>query len=223
MTMKFESLDEKMKKVYAKVRSLDDFYWYIEDHRILGIHKKSGMRIRITIAESKEEADKLAKEKEAGIDIFVVPGKGTFYVNNGAFIMSLKYLRPTVQDIADHIVWAGFRIVEEDGRLKQEDFYEYLGGRLIEHLKQGLINGRDYVFWQFYKCKHCNKYVDIDSFAKHMKRHGEDVKEWSEERYEVLEINFTDKKVYNKFGEEVSLDEFSEEAKDFIKESFEGE
>ncbi|RLF87894.1 TBP-interacting protein [Thermococci archaeon] len=222
--MKFESLDEKMKKVYAKIRTIDEFHWHIDDNSIIGIHKKSGMKLQVRIAGSKEEADRLAQEKEPGaLDVIVIPGKGTFYINNGAFIMSLKFLRPTVQDIADHIVWAGFKVVEKGGRLEQEDIYEYLGGRLIEHLKQGLVNGRDYVFWPFYKCKHCGKYVDIDSLARHMKSHGEDVKEWSEEKYEILEINFADKKVYDKFGKEVPMDKFSEEAQDFIKDSFEGE
>ncbi|WP_048058163.1 TBP-interacting protein [Pyrococcus yayanosii] len=222
--MRFKELDEKLKKVYAKVRGLDDYYWSIQDGEVRGIHKRSGMRVRIRIAEGREHADKMSREKEVGvIDLIVIPGKGTFYLNNGTFIMSLKFLRPTLQDVSDHIVWSGFKVVEKDGALVQEDFYEYLGGRLIEHLKRNMIGGRDYVFWQFYRCPYCNKYVDIESLPRHMKAHGEDVKEWSEEKYEVLEINFADGKVYNKFGKEVPMEEFSEEAVDFIKESFEEE
>lgn len=220
--MKFEELNEKIKNVYGKVRTIDDFHWHISDNLIHGIHKKSGLRLEIRIAESKEAADKIAQKKEPGnLMVIVVPGKETFYVNNGAFVLALKFLRSTIQDISDHIVWAGFKVVERDGALEQEDIYEYLGGRLIEHIKSGMVNGKDYIFWQFYKCEHCGKYVDIENLVRHMKTHGEDVKEWSEEKYEVLELSFEDKKVYNKFGKEVPLEEFVEETQDFIKEVFE--
>jgi len=220
--MKYDELNERVKKAYAKVRNLDDYYWNLEDGRIIGIHKKSELNVRIKFAANREEAEKISKNKEGeGIDIIVVPEKNTFYLYNGAFILSSKFLRSTLIDINDHIIWHGFKVIEDKGKLIQEDFYEYLGGLLINHLRNSMLNGQDYLLWQFYKCEECGKYVDIDSVARHMKReHGIDVANRSEVIYEVFELNFVKGKIFNKFGKEVKEEQFSREAKEFIKEMF---
>jgi len=219
--MKYEELGDRIRKVYARVRTLDDYHWELYEDKILGIHKRSNMVVRIRIAGDKGEAEKLSEVKEGqGIDLIVVPDKNVFYIHNGAFILTFKYVRATLTDINDHIIWSGFKTIEEDGKLLQEDFYEYLGGMLIEHLKANMMPGQDYVFWQFYRCEECGKYVDIDSVAAHLKWHGIRIHEKSEERYEVFEINFRDGKVRDKFGKEVPMEQFSDEARDFIRETF---
>ncbi len=221
--MDYGSLSPRIKRVYTQVRYLDDYHWNINGESIEGIHKKSGVRVLLLAADNKEDALNTAEKlNEKGIVIIAVPEKGVFTVHNGAFIMTYKYARATLSDINDHIVWSGFKVVENGGTLKQEDLYEYLGGRLIAHIKENAVIGQDYVFWQFYKCEECGKYVDIDSLEPHLKSHGIKLHEKSEEHYEVFELNFRDGKVYDKFGNEVPLTEFSEEAKDFLKESMEG-
>ncbi|WP_461865140.1 TBP-interacting protein [Thermococcus sp.] len=218
--MKYEELGDRIRKVYARVRTLDDYHWELYGDKILGIHKRSNIPVRIRVAGDKSVAEKLSETKEgAGIDLIVVPDKNVFYIHNGAFILTFKYVRATLTDINDHIVWSGFKTVENDGKLIQEDFYEYLGGMLIEHLKKNMIPGQDYIFWQFYRCEECGKYVDIDSVASHLKWHGLKVYEKHEEKYEVFEISFRDGKVRDKFGKEVPMEQFSDEAKDFIRET----
>ncbi|ASJ03365.1 TBP-interacting protein [Thermococcus profundus] len=218
--MGYENLSPRMKRVYTQVRYLDDYHWSIRNDVIGGIHKKSGIRVKILAADNREHALKIADElNEEGIVIIAVPDKGVFTVHNGAFVMTYKYARATLSDVHDHIVWSGFEVTEKDGQLSQEDFYEYLGGRLIAHIKENAVIGQDYVFWQFYKCEKCGKYVDIDSLEAHLKGHGIKLHEKNGERYEVFEINFRDGKVYDKFGEEVPFGEFSEETRDFLKES----
>ncbi len=221
--MDYGSLSPRMKRVYTQVRYLDDYHWNIRDDAIEGIHKKSGIRVLILAADNREHALKIADGlNERGIVIIAVPEKGVFTVHNGAFVMTYKYARATLSDIHDHIVWSGFKVVENGNSLKQEDVYEYLGGRLIEHIKENAVIGQDYVFWQFYRCEKCGKYVDIDNLESHLRGHGIKLHEKSEERYEIFEINFRDGKVYDKFGEEVPLSKFSDEAKDFLRESMEG-
>ncbi|ACS33142.1 TBP-interacting protein (tip) [Thermococcus gammatolerans] len=221
--MDYGSLSPRMKRVYTQVRYLDDYHWNIRDDAIEGIHKKSGIRVLILAADNREHALKIADGlNERGIVIIAVPEKGVFAVHNGAFVMTYKYARATLSDIHDHIVWSGFKVVENGNSLKQEDVYEYLGGRLIEHIKENAVIGQDYVFWQFYRCEKCGKYVDIDNLESHLRGHGIKLHEKSEERYEIFEINFRDGKVYDKFGEEVPLSKFSDEAKDFLRESMEG-
>ncbi|AEO14052.1 hypothetical protein [Thermococcus sp. AM4] len=221
--MDYGSLSPRMKRVYTQVRYLDDYHWNISGEAIEGIHKKSGIRVLILAADNREHALKMADEiNEKGIVIIAVPEKGVFTVHNGAFIMTYKYARATLSDIHDHIVWSGFKVVENGNLLEQEDIYEYLGGRLIDHIKENAVIGQDYVFWQFYLCEECGKYVDIDSLEAHLKGHGIKLHEKSEERYEIFEINFRDGKVYDKFGEEVPLSKFSDEARDFLRESMEG-
>lgn len=218
--MGYENLSPRMKRVYSQVRYLDDYHWSIRENVIEGIHKKSGIRVSIFAADNREHALRMADEiKEDGIVIIAVPDKGVFTVHNGAFVMTYKYARATLSDIHDHIVWSGFKVKDDGDGFVQEDFYEYLGGRLIAHIKENAVIGQDYVFWQFYKCEVCGKYVDIDSLEGHLKGHGVKIHEKSEERYEVFELNFRDGKVYDKFGEEVKLSSFSEEARDFLKES----
>ncbi|ADT83469.1 hypothetical protein [Thermococcus barophilus] len=220
--MKYSELDSRLRKVYSRIRTLDDYHWDLSGDKIIGRHKKSDLKIRIRVANSREEAEKLSEVKEGeGLDIVVVPNKGTFYIHNGTFIMTSKFLRGTLVDINDHIVWRGFKVVEQDGKLMQEDFYEYLGGRFIEHLKNNMTIGQDFVFWQFYKCEKCGKYVDIDSVRSHLKEHGIKIEDKDEMMYEVFEISIIDGKVYDKFGKEVKEDKLSEEAKDFIKETLE--
>lgn len=214
--MTYEELSPRIKKVYAQVRYLDDYYWEINDDRIIGIHKKSSVKITIDVADNKEHAEKLSEEDADGIRIIAIPDKSVFYIHNEAFILTYRYLKATLADINDHIVWSGFKVVEEDGRLVQEDFYEYLGGVLVQHIKNNMLAGQDYVFWQFYRCKDCGKYVDIESVERHLKWHGIKHHEKSEERYEVFEINFRDGKVYDKHGKEVPREQFSEEANDFL-------
>lgn len=218
--MDYGSLSPRMKRVYTQVRYLDDYHWNINSDSIEGIHKKSGIRVLILAADNGEHALKMADElDEKEIVIIAVPEKGVFTVHNGAFIMTYKYARATLSDVHDHIVWCGFRVIEGNRQLEQEDIYEYLGGRLIAHIKENAVIGQDYIFWQFYRCEKCGKYVDIDSLEAHLKAHGIKLHEKSEERYEVFELNFRDGKVYDKFGGAVSLSAFSEEARDFLKES----
>jgi hypothetical protein len=217
--MKYSELSARVKGVYSRIRMLDDYHWDIYEDRIVGYHRKSRLPVRIKLAESKEEAEKLSGEKEEyGIDIVVLPDNGTFYIKNGAFVLSERFLKATLMDIHDHIVWGGFKVVERDGKLVQEDFYEYLGGLLVRHLKSNMMNGQDYVFWQFYKCEKCGKYVDIESVPEHLAKHGISVAEKDSEEYEIFELNFLEGKVFNKFGEEVPQKQFAPESQAFLKE-----
>ena len=221
--MKYSELSPRMKRVHTQVRYIDDYHWKLEDDFILGVHKKSGLEVRIYPADDLEHAIEMAEELEGeGIKIIAIPDKGVFKVHNGAFVMTYKYVRATVSDINDHIIWNGFEVVEDGGKLVQEDFYDYLGGRMIEHIKENAVPGHDYIFWPFYKCERCGKYVDIDSLEAHLKSHGIKLHEKSRERYEIFEINFRDGKVYNKFGEEVKESQFSEEAREFLRENLRG-
>ena len=216
----YGSLSPRIKRVYTQVRYLDDYHWNISPNSIEGIHKKSGVRVLLLAADNREHALEMADElNEKGIVIIAVPEKGVFTLHNGVFIMTYKYARATLSDIHDHIVWSGFKVVEGNEQLKQEDIYEYLGGRLITHIKENAVIGQDYIFWQFYRCERCGKYVDIDSIETHLRAHGIKLHEKSEEYYEIFELNFRDGKVYDKFGEEVPLSAFSEEARAFLKES----
>jgi hypothetical protein len=217
--MAYSELSPRIKKVYAQVRYLDDYHWEIRGDSIVGIHKKSNVHVVIDVAEDREHAEKLAETKSAdGIRIIAIPDKSVFFIHNGAFILTYRYVKATLADINDHIVWSGFKVVEEDGKLVQEDFYEYLGGALINHIKGNMLAGQDYVFWQFYKCEECGKYVDVESLERHLKGHGIKHHEKSEERYEVFEINFRDGKVYDKYGKEIPRKDLSEEALDFLEE-----
>ncbi|NJE42423.1 TBP-interacting protein [Thermococcus sp. GR6] len=220
--MNYEELSPRIKKVYAQVRYLDDYHWKIEGDRIIGIHKKSNVRITIDVADNKEHAEKLSEKKADGIRIIAIPDKNVFYIHNGAFILTYRYLKATLADINDHIVWSGFKVVEGEGGLIQEDFYEYLGGVLVQHIKNNMLTGQDYVFWQFYKCEQCGKYVDVESLESHLKGHGIKHHEKGEEKYEVFEINFREGKVYDKYGKEVPMEKFSEEARDFLNEIMAG-
>lgn len=216
--MKYSELNGNVKRVYAKIRMLDDYHWDIHKDKIIGYHRKSEFPIRIRVVESKEEAEKLSEQKDGpGIDIAVLPDANTFYIKNGTFILSERFLKATLMDINDHIIWGGFRVIERDGKLVQEDLYEYLGGPLVRHLKSNMMNGQDYVFWQFYKCEKCGKFVDIESLPEHMARHGINVAEKDTEKYEVFELNFIEGGVFNKFGEEVPQNKFAPEAQAFIK------
>jgi hypothetical protein len=218
--VEYESLSPRLKRVYTQVRYLDDYHWSIRDGSIEGVHKKSGLQVKILAADNREHALKLADEGGGnGITIIAVPDKGVFAVHNGVFIMTYRYVRTTLSDVNDHIVWNGFKVSSDGNGLIQEDFYDYLGGRLIEHIKENAVIGQDYVFWQFYKCEKCGKYVDIDNLELHLRGHGIKLHEKSEERYEILEINFRDGKVYDRFGNEVSPSKFSEEAREFLHES----
>ncbi|NJE75634.1 TBP-interacting protein [Thermococcus sp. ES12] len=217
--MAYGELSPRIKKVYAQVRYLDDYHWEINGGRIIGLHKKSNVRVTIDVADNREHAERMAEEGTGeGIRIIAIPDKSVFFVHNGAFILTYRYLKATLADINDHIVWSGFKVVEDGGNLIQEDFYEYLGGAFINHIKNNMLAGQDYIFWQFYKCESCGKYVDVESLERHLKGHGIKHHEKSEERYEVFEINFRDGKIYDKYGKEVKLDQFSEEARDFINE-----
>ncbi len=220
--MAYGELSPRIKKVYAQVRYLDDYHWEINGESIIGVHKKSNVRVTIEVADNREHAEKMAENGAKGIRIIAIPDKSVFFVHNGVFILTYRYLKATLADINDHIVWSGFKVVEDDGGLIQEDFYEYLGGALINHIKNNMLAGQDYVFWQFYKCRECGKYVDVESLERHLKGHGIKHHEQSEERYEVFEINFRDGKIYDKYGKEVPPKEFSEEAKDFLDEIMEG-
>jgi hypothetical protein len=222
--MEYDSLSPRTKRVYSQVRYLDDYHWSINGDIIEGVHKKSGIRVRILTADNKEHALKMANEiKPDGITIIAVPDKGVFTIHNGVFVMTYRYARATISDINDHIVWSGFKVGEVDGKLTQKDFYEYLGGRLIEHIKENAVIGQDYVFWQFYKCEHCGKYVDIDNLERHLKEHGIKLHEKNEERYDVLELSFRDGKVYDKFGNEVPFSKFSRETQEFLSETLKRE
>ncbi|ASJ10911.1 TBP-interacting protein [Thermococcus sp. P6] len=216
--MDYNGLSPRIKKVYSQVRYLDDYHWEITGDEIVGVHKKSNVKITIEVAGNREEAEKMAEKRGEGIRIIAVPDRNVFFVHNGVFILTYRYLKATLSDINDHIVWNGFRVVEKDGKLVQEDFYEYLGGALINHIKDNMLAGQDYVFWQFQRCEVCGKYVDVENLENHLKWHGIKQHERSEELYEVFEINFREGKVYNKYGEEVPSGEFSEEAKEFLDE-----
>ncbi len=217
--MEYSELSPRIKRVYAQVRYLDDYHWEILEDRIIGTHKKSNVKVIIDVADDKEHAQKLAEEgKPEGIRIIAIPDKSVFFVHNGAFILTYRYIKATLADINDHIVWSGFKVIEDGGKLIQEDFYEYLGGALINHIKNNMLAGQDYVFWQFYKCEECGKYVDVESLERHLKGHRVKHHEKSEERYEIFEINFHDGKVYDKYGNEVKKEDLSEEARDFLKE-----
>ncbi|WP_297072501.1 TBP-interacting protein [Thermococcus sp.] len=218
----YSELSPGVKKVYTQVRYLDDYHWEIEGNTIIGTHKKSNVKVVIDVAKNRDEADSLAGKDVNGIHIVAIPDKGVFYVKNGSFVLTYRYLKATLADINDHIVWAGFKVAESDGKLVQEDIYEYLGGALINHIKANLLAGQDYIFWQFYRCEECGKYVDIENLENHLKGHGIKLHEKSEEHYEVFELNFRDGKVYDKFGKEVKLDKFSEEAREFLAEVFSG-
>ena len=221
--MEYSELSPRIKRVYAQVRYLDDYHWEISEDRIIGTHKKSNVKVIIDVADDREHAQKLAEEgKPEGIRIIAVPDKSVFFVHNGAFILTYRYIKATLADINDHIVWNGFKVVEEDGKLIQEDFYEYLGGALINHIKNNMLAGQDYAFWQFYKCEVCGKYVDVESLERHLKGHGVKHHEKSEERYEIFEINLHDGKVYDKYGNEVRKEDLSEEARDFLSEILPG-
>ncbi len=221
--MQYSELSPRIKKVYAQVRYLDDYHWELTGERIEGTHKKSNVRVTIDVAKDREEAEKLAeKGTQGGIRIIAIPDKSVFFIHNGVFILTYRYLKATLADINDHIVWSGFRVVEEENALIQEDFYEYLGGSLVNHLKNNMLAGQDYVFWQFYKCEKCGKYVDVENLESHLRDHGIKLHEKSEERYEVFEINFRDGKVYDKYGNEVKKNAFSNEAAEFIKEILSG-
>ncbi|WP_457742147.1 TBP-interacting protein [Thermococcus sp.] len=218
----YSKLSPGVKKVYSQVRYLDDYHWEIANSSIRGIHKKSNVEVLIDVAKDRKEADVLSEKDVKGIHIVAIPEKGVFYIKNGTFVLTYRYLKATLADINDHIVWAGFKVTENDGKLVQEDIYEYLGGALVNHIKNNVLAGQDYIFWQFYKCEECGKYVDIENLENHLRGHGIKLHEKSEERYEIFEINFRDGKVYDKFGKEVKLDLFSEEAKEFIKEVLSG-
>lgn len=218
----YSELSPGVKKVYLQVRYLDDYHWEIADSSIRGVHKKSNVEVLIDVAKDRKEADALSEKDVDGIHIVAIPEKGVFYIKNGTFVLTYRYLKATLADINDHIVWAGFKVTENDGRLVQEDIYEYLGGALVNHIKNNVLAGQDYIFWQFYKCEECGKYVDIENLENHLRGHGIKLHEKSEERYEIFEINFRDGKVYNKFGKEVKLDLFSDEAKEFIREVLSG-
>jgi len=222
-TMRYTDVEKRLKIVYSRVRYLDDYSWEIREDEIRGVHKKSGIEITITTAKDENEAEEKAESmlNRESIRIIAVGDRGIFGIKHGSFVMTYRYVSSTLSDINDHIVWKGFRVQEEDGRLVQEDFYEYLGDRLIDHIKKGEIAGQDYVFWQFYKCGHCGKYVDLDDVESHLKEHGIKSYDNSSEEYEIFEINFKDRKIYNRFGDEVNESELSEEALEFIKESFE--
>ncbi|WP_297535883.1 TBP-interacting protein [Thermococcus sp.] len=218
----YSELSPGVKKVYLQVRYLDDYHWEIADSSIRGVHKKSNVEVLIDVAKDRKEADALSEKDVDGIHIVAIPEKGVFYIKNGTFVLTYRYLKATLADINDHIVWAGFKVTENDGRLVQEDIYEYLGGALVNHIKNNVLAGQDYIFWQFYKCEECGKYVDIENLENHLRGHGIKLHEKSEERYEIFEINFRDGKVYDKFGKEVKLDLFSDEAKEFIREVLSG-
>ncbi|MDI3474425.1 MAG: hypothetical protein PWQ95_153 [Thermococcaceae archaeon] len=221
--MQYSELPPRMKKVYSQVRYLDDYHWEIQGERILGVHKKSNIKVVIDVANDREHAEKLAEEKSGdGIRIIAIPDKGVFFIKNGAFILTYRYLKATLVDVNDHIVWSGFKVIPSEEGLVQEDFYEYLGAALINHIKENMLAGQDYVFWQFYKCEKCGKYVDIENLESHLAEHGIKQHERGEERYEVFEINFRDGKVYDKYGEKVEEKSFSDEAKEFIKEVLSG-
>ncbi len=221
--MQYSELSPRIKKVYAQVRYMDDYHWELNGGRITGIHKKSNVKVIIDVANDKEHAQKLAENgNSGGIRIIAIPDKSVFFIHNGAFILTYRYIKATLADINDHIVWSGFRLIEQNGELLQEDFYEYLGGSLVNHLKNNMLAGQDYVFWQFYKCEKCGKYVDVENMERHLKEHGIKHHEKSEERYEVFEINFRDGKVYDKYGNEVKRSSFSEEAQEFLSEILSG-
>ncbi|NPA47491.1 MAG: TBP-interacting protein [Thermococci archaeon] len=221
--MRYEELDKRLKIVYSRIRYLDDYHWEIQDDEIKGVHKKSGMKVVVTTAGDEKEAEEKARKMtdSDAIKIIAVGDRGVFSIKHGSFIMTYRYVNSTLSDINDHIVWRGFKVNEEDGKLVQEDLYEYLGDRLIEHIKKGEIAGQDYVFWQFYRCEHCGRYVDLDDVETHLRGHGIKSYDNSVEEYEVFEINFKDRKIYNRFGSEVREGELSEEALEFIRESFE--
>ncbi len=221
--MKYEELDKRLKIVYSRIRYLDDYHWELDGDSIKGIHKKSGMKILITTASDEKEAEEKAKgmANSDAIRMIAIGDRGVFGIKHGSFVMTYRYVSSTLSDINDHIVWKGFELREEGGKLVQEDMYEYLGERLIEHIKNGEIAGQDYIFWQFYRCEHCGKYVDLDDVETHLRGHGIKSYEKSREEYEILEINFKDRKIYNRFGNEVKKEELSEEAKEFIEESME--
>ncbi|WP_297506896.1 TBP-interacting protein [Thermococcus sp.] len=214
--MGYGELSPGIKKVYSQVRYLDEYHWEIDGSSITGVHKRSNVEVVIDVAKNREEADSLAGRDVEGIHLVAIPDRGVFYIKDGTFVLTYRYLKATLADINDHIVWAGFKVVEKDGRLIQEDVYEYLGASLVNHIKSNSLAGQDYIFWQFYKCEVCGKYVDIESLEDHLKEHGIKLHEKSEERYEIFEINFKDGKVYDKFGNPVSLDQFSGEAREFI-------
>ena len=218
----YSDLSPGTKKVYTQIRYLDDYHWEIKGKTITGVHKKSNVRIVIDVAKNREEADSLAGKDVDGIHIVAIPDNGVFYIKNGSFVLTYRYLKATLADISDHIVWSGFKVTERGADLIQEDFYEYLGAALVEHIKNNAIAGQDYIFWQFYKCEKCGKYVDIESLEEHLGEHGIKLHEKSEEHYEVFEINFREGKVFDKFGEEVPMEKFSNEAKEFIKEVLKG-
>jgi len=217
--MKYSELNGDVKRVYAKIRMVDDYHWDIYEDKIIGYHRKSELPIRISVVGNKEEAEKLSEQKDGpGIDIVVLPNNNTFCIKNGVFVLSERFLKATLMDINEHIVWSGFRVIERDGKLMQEDAYEYLGGLLIRHLKSNMMNGQDYVFWQFYKCEECGKFVDIEGIPEHMKKHGINTVEKDNENYEVFELNFIEGKVFNKFGEEIPQSQFVPETQVFVKE-----
>ncbi|WP_297461721.1 TBP-interacting protein [Thermococcus sp.] len=217
--MEYSELSPRIKRVYSQVRYLDDYRWEIPGNRIIGTHKRSNVKVIIDVADDRESAERIADAgKSEGIRIIAVPDRNVFFVHNGAFILTYRYIKATLADINDHIVWSGFRVVEDDGKLLQEDFYEYLGGALINHIKNNMLAGQDYIFWQFYKCEECGKYVDVESVERHLRGHGIKHYEKSEERYEIFEINFRDGKIYDKYGKEVPMEMFSEEARDFLEE-----
>jgi len=217
----YSELSPGVKKVYAQVRHLDDYHWEIEGSTIIGTHKKSNFRVFIDVAKNKDEADSLAGKDVRGIHIVAIPDKGVFYVKNGSFVLTYRYLKATLADINDHIVWAGFKVVEDNGRLIQEDIYEYLGGRLVEHIKENAVIGQDYVFWQFYRCEHCGRLVNIESVEDHLSGHGEKLFERWEEHYEVFEINLKTEDVMTKFGERVDKRKLSREALELIRQLIE--
>ncbi|WP_054841541.1 TBP-interacting protein [Thermococcus peptonophilus] len=219
----YAELSPGTKKVYTQVRYLDDYHWEIEGgSTITGIHKKSNVKVVIDVAKNREEADSLAGKDVNGIHIVAIPDNGVFYIKNGSFVLTYRYLKATLADINDHIVWSGFKVVEDNGKLVQEDVYEYLGAALVNHIKNNALAGQDYIFWQFYKCEECGKYVDIENLEAHLREHGIKLHEKSEEHYEVFELNFREGRVFDKFGEEVPLDRFSSEAREFIKEVLSG-
>ena len=220
--MRYEELTPRIKRVYAQVRYLDDYHWELKSDCIIGVHKKSNVNVVIDVADNREHAEKLASRNMDSIHIIAVPDRTVFYVHNGAFILTYRYIKATLADINDHVVWSGFKVVEEDGKLVQEDFYEYLGGALINHIKNNMLAGRDYILWQFYKCEKCGKYVDIDGLERHLRDHGIKHHKKSEERYEVFEVNFRDGKVYDSLGNEVPKSQFSKEALEFLREAISG-
>lgn len=211
-----------IKKVYMQVCYFDDYYWEIEGSMIIGIYKKSNVKVVIDVVKNREEVDLFVGKDVNGIYIVVILDNGVFYIKNGSFVFIYCYFKVIFVDINDYIVWSGFKVVEDNGKFVQEDVYEYFGVVFVNYIKNNVFVGQDYIFWQFYKCEECGKYVDIENFEVYFREYGIKFYEKSEEYYEVFELNFREGKVFDKFGGEVFMDKFSSEVREFIKEVFFG-